>query len=204
MAQVQLLQDINVQNAMVVATGTNGFLNTSQLHSSAEEIQKHRVHQNNISALDTLRLSNLDIILTGGDDNALGITLRFSHDESTQSRFQTLLIPKAHTAAVTGLRTISHSSTTAEHSIIFVSAGNDQRVKVWLLRIPLSIPKLDAGMEYLQISRLRECWTCVADVSNVALLSVRKDEQSGIVREFEAVVVGVGMEVLRIVVDDVA
>ena len=55
-------------------------------------------------------------------------------------------------------------------------------------------------MEGLQITRLHESWTCVADVSDIELLSPAT--RSGGDIEFEVIVVGVGVEVIKISIDD--
>jgi hypothetical protein len=83
------------------------------------------------------------IIITGGDDNALGLTLMRTHTsggDATSSRpitsFQTLLIPKAHAAAITAMRLCTLSlSLSQEFRIRFLSTGNDQHVKLWSVSV---------------------------------------------------------------------
>jgi WD40 repeat protein len=112
------------------------------------EAHRHRVHQNSIKVMFTVSLPSKSgqrdqIVVTGGDDNALGLTLMRTHTsggDATPSRpitsFQTLLIPKAHAAAVTAicLCTVSFSLS-QEFRIRFLSTGNDQRVKLWSVSV---------------------------------------------------------------------
>jgi hypothetical protein len=113
------------------------------------EPHRHRIHQNSIKVMFTVSLPSKSgqkdqIVITGGDDNALGLTLMRTHTsgggDATPSRpitsFQTLLIPKAHAAAITAmcLCTLS-SSLSQEFRIRFLSTGNDQHVKLWSVSV---------------------------------------------------------------------
>jgi WD repeat-containing protein 6 len=124
------------------------FCESPALGKRGLEPYRHRVHQNSIKVMFTVSLPSKSgqrdqIVVTGGDDNALGLTLMRTHTsggDATPSRpitsFQTLLIPKAHAAAVTAmcLCTVSFSPL-QEFRIRFLSTGNDQRVKLWSVSI---------------------------------------------------------------------
>jgi WD repeat-containing protein 6 len=112
------------------------------------EPHRHRVHQSSIKVMFTVSLPSKSgqkdqIVITGGDDNALGLTLMRTHTSggnTTSSRpitsFQTLLIPKAHAAAITAMRLCKLSfSLSEEFRIRFLSTGNDQHVKLWSVSV---------------------------------------------------------------------
>jgi WD40 repeat protein len=112
------------------------------------EPHRHRIHQNSIKVMFTVSLPSKSgqkdqIVITGGDDNALGLTLmrtRTSGGDATPSRpitsFQTLLIPKAHAAAITAMCLCTLSfSLSQEFRIRFLSTGNDQHVKLWSVSV---------------------------------------------------------------------
>ena len=112
------------------------------------EPHRHRVHQNSVKVMFTVNLPSKSgqkdqIVITGGDDNALGLTLMRTHTsggDATPSRpitsFQTLLIPKAHAAAITAMCLCTLSfSLSQEFHIRFLSTGNDQRVKLWSVSV---------------------------------------------------------------------
>ncbi|KAL8815951.1 MAG: hypothetical protein Q9223_004966, partial [Gallowayella weberi] len=99
------------------------------------------IHQNSIKSLFTLPLhpENHDsLIITGGDDGAIGITRRILPNNHPSPITKTLLIPKAHAAAINAvayLREISPSDGLPpgkQQQHVFVSSGNDQRVKSWV------------------------------------------------------------------------
>jgi WD40 repeat protein len=124
------------------------FCGSPALGKRGLEPDRHRVHQNSIKAMFTVSLPSQSaqrdqIVITGGDDNALGLTLMRTHTsggDATLSRpitsFQTLLIPKAHAAAITAMCLCTASfSLSQEFRIRFLSTGNDQRVKLWSVSV---------------------------------------------------------------------
>lgn len=126
------------------------FCGSPALGKRGLEPQRHRVHQNSIKVMFTVSLPSKSgqrdqIVVTGGDDNALGLTLMRTHTsggDTTPGRpitsFQTLLIPKAHAAAVTAMCLCAASfSLSQEFRIRFLSTGNDQRVKLWSVSVYL-------------------------------------------------------------------
>lgn len=175
---------------------------------------RHNLHQSSIKCMTTTQIStnvNEHLLLTGGDDGALGVTRlimaksRSSISDESGHRVpdepvptcSTLLIPKAHAAAinaVTFLSTTDHSQDIAytqpnmndnsgsDTRYIFATSGNDQKVKLWGISCNADIP----GTEGLSVEVKGEKWTCVADVS--ALCSMRGNE---------VLVAGIGMESLR-------
>lgn len=201
--QAQIIQPSRPQ-MRILAAGTNGKLNlTSNNHSSTSvETLSQPVHQSSILTLDHTVLSDTCIfVATGGDDNALGLTLLLNNNPAkyehvnSEFRFNTILMPKAHAAALTALRIISHTEHDAKHKIVIVTVGNDQRIKVWTVTVPSDTSQL--CLEAVEVSRVYEGWTCVADVSCIETL--RTYQEPGSQQLYvEVAVVGIGMELLRL------
>ncbi len=195
----------------LVSAGTNGFVNISRLDSSlvfhpsktdfriqstSEVMEVHKVHQSSVLSMDIVPVgSTMHFIATGGDDNAIGLTLLTmmpalpltngtdgDYSESHQHHVRTIVIPKAHAAAVTGLKIVGVTPTLEGHSITVVSAGNDQRVNLWKVHIgldqatssikqPISAqPGNNKLLDDIQVQRAGGAWTAVADVSGLEVV----------------------------------
>lgn len=145
-------------NEMLLTTATDGHVAVWTLANAGRRLDwttRHLVHQNAILAVATCELHDGSrLLVTGGDDNAIGIT-RLTDDES----FQTLLMPRAHAAAVTGLAVISQDRS----RILLASASIDQRLKLWRVDVDTEQP----GVEGVGIKRLADVSTAVADVSSL-------------------------------------
>ena len=142
-------------------------------------LHRRKVHQNAILDSTTDVLSDgTTLLLTAGDDNGLGLSRIDAEND-----ISTLLIPRAHAAAVTALALYKYG-----HDGFYVlSAGIDQRVKLWGVRIDVTLP----GVESLQVRKVQNVFTSVADVSSMALLQL-EDGSTGVL------VCGVGMDVWRL------
>ncbi|KAL8725118.1 MAG: hypothetical protein Q9166_007560 [cf. Caloplaca sp. 2 TL-2023] len=162
------------------------------------------VHQNSIKSMFTIPLSALDVlIITGGDDGAIGITRRMFPSMQLYPVTKTLVIPKAHAAAINAvayLRITSSRLRQGEQTHTFVSSGNDQRVKTWAVSVKIDnklsgrykaaelVKVLDGVIKNVDVRMLRDQYTCVADVSAVS----RMEMEMGL----GVMVAGIGMEVL--------
>ena len=144
-----------------------------------------RVHQSSIKSLVTIPLLEQSImVLTGGDDGAIGFTLLSSSFET--SEHHTLLVPKAHASAVTavaylGPLTNDPRSNATRHRV--ASVGNDQRLKMWRV-------SFDAGsdsIEGVEVKKEGNVYTAVADASS---LEVEIDDKG----KGRVVVAGIGVE----------
>ena len=175
---------------------------------------KQKVHQNSIQASLLVKLPGFSptwLVITGGDDNALGLTVFCPDSASSRksiSAFRTLLIPKAHAAAITGLGLISHTITMEGSCIItFASVSNDQRVKVWRVMSQANEAVTEhLEMQDVQVDRVAECWTNVADAASIRVLSSTPPHRAEDTNQLETarkpsyglLVVGVGMEILHL------
>jgi WD40 repeat protein len=142
-------------------------------------LQRRKIHQNAI--LDSTPSAISDgstLLLTAGDDNGLGLSRI-----DANNGISTLLIPRAHAAAVTALAVFKYG----DDCFYVLSASIDQRVKLWDLRIDVTLP----GVEGLQVRKVQNVFTSVADVSSMALLQL-EDGSRGVL------VCGVGMDVWRL------
>ncbi|KAI1081903.1 WD40 repeat-like protein [Whalleya microplaca] len=154
-----------------------------------------KLHQSTIKALDIRRLSTPSggtayLVVTGGDDDALGIVRIFSPSPSTRTPkaapyiiTRKSIIRSAHGAAITGLA-IARLENRGRDAVV-VSTSNDQRVRVWRL----------AGWEseQMRVQLVDERYSSVADSG--ALEVIDGGDRDG--DEVRALVVGVGVEVWR-------
>ncbi|KAI9749673.1 MAG: Elongation factor G, mitochondrial [Chaenotheca gracillima] len=155
--------------------------------------QSIKTHQNTILSMATATLSDsTELLITGGDDNALALTIaRTRTSNSSPIGFSTLLIPRAHACAVTAIAVLpSHPGEVSSdvRTLRFASCGNDQRLKTWSVRLDLS----REGTEGLSVKRETSTCTAVADVGCMDVMPI----QDGGAR---VVICGVGMEVWTIV-----
>ncbi|KAI1614247.1 WD40-repeat-containing domain protein [Exophiala viscosa] len=242
----------NQNQTQILSAGTNGYLNLSGVkeaialtdggnplqHVSPSIMEVHKVHQSSILCMDVLALDSktkMYLVATGGDDNALGLSLLTPISDSTEEvhldgnkhdllrhRLRTILIPRAHAAAITALKFASLLRTKTGYTVTVVSVGNDQRVKVWKVYVDLkramssfSQPmdteaESDGLFKGIQIERLGSAWTSVADVSgleaiteseiNEAMGDLSTDVTTGESHEdgCRVLVTGVGMELLSV------
>ncbi|KZZ92065.1 WD repeat protein [Moelleriella libera RCEF 2490] len=95
------------------------------------------VHQSSVKSLDmvTARNGRSHTILTGGDDNAIGVTLLEETDTDEpigRYHFRARnVVRKAHAAAVNGVAILPKSADGPD--MFGASVSNDQRIKVWRL-----------------------------------------------------------------------
>lgn len=142
-------------------------------------VDRYKVHQSAIH--EVVHINNIgdgtSIVITGGDDNAIGVTRL-----EKQNCARTLLIPRAHAAAVTGIAVLSLT----EGIYWIASASIDQRVKLWRLEIDVARP----GVDGITVRLLHDVFTAVADVSSLELCRL----EDGATR---LLVCGVGMDLWR-------
>ncbi|CAK4033464.1 WD repeat-containing [Lecanosticta acicola] len=188
----------------LLTAASDGHLTTWKVDTQQEEgmcwTSRHRVHQSGILSLVRSAAALHDgsvLIFTGGDDNAIGIT-RMSASGAFQG---TLLVPRAHAAAVTALVVVAvavaaddedsrtASSSSSDGGVLLVSASLDQRVKVWRIRIDLD--KAASGVDGLDVQLVQNSFTAVADVSSMESMW---DPKGGVRK---VLVCGVGMDVWK-------
>jgi WD40 repeat protein len=151
-------------------------------------LSTHKLHQNAIKSLDVTisRAKEHIIVATGGDDNALGITIYRS--ENMGSRPRSIILRSAHAAAVTGLCFVQEDGILKDDQgkeMRIASSSNDQRVKEWSLRI---------GREgEMELKKVGDVFTSVADAGDVAAF-----RGGGSAGDSKVLIVGNGMEVFSV------
>ncbi|KAF7885868.1 uncharacterized protein EAF02_004377 [Botrytis sinoallii] len=181
-------------------------------------ISHTKTHQNAIKTLAFKYVSAAYlVVITGGDDNAIGITLYpisisspgLNTNPHTFQNPITILLPDAHAAAVTGLVFIPHphlcSADTAEEKkedMYIVSSSTDQRVKTWRVGISRSFTAISTATSTstgareeetcpVDIEMIGDEFTAVSDIGDVGLIP----GVDGNGNETKAIIVGNGMEI---------
>ncbi|OHW93171.1 WD domain-containing protein [Colletotrichum incanum] len=159
----------------VVTAATDGCLAVWR-SAGAEYALRHtaHIHQSSIKALD-VHSSSADriVVLTGGDDNALGITTLDSSADGSFTPVARAGVRKAHAAAINGLTVLR--MTENDEEVVFATVSNDQRVKMW---------KLGWREDIEEVTLVADEYSGVADAGDVEVIGDGK-----------VVVGGVGLEV---------
>ena len=170
---------------------------------------RYLIHSNSIKSLELLPISETNtVIVTGGDDNSISVSLLTTpSDPSLSAQVTTVSIPDAHAAAVTAVKVLSQqvsrdvASNTESAKITVASSGNDHRVKIWSITVD---PK-QLGTRGITVEFLLDRYSSVADVSSLGLihgserdLSAETDVSSLKENQPKIVVGGVGMEMFGI------
>lgn len=159
--QIQILP-MPTGETLILTGCTDGYL---QLWSIGDEedaegvvelVLKQRVqaHQSSILSFDVLPVGPTDfIIATGGDDNAVALTLL-----GEQGFGMRMSLPSAHAAAVTGLTFVAHSHNTAENAgtFRFCTVGGDQVVKKFTVAIKAEMDESGLHIKEMKWQELDE------------------------------------------------
>lgn len=168
---------------LTAATDGNITLWKSSIPSeSLLQISTQNIHQSSIKTLDIVTTSSYTVIATGGDDNALAISLLEIANPLVPMRV--FILRAAHAAAITGLAFVPVVLGEEEkEGWRIVTSSNDQRMKEWAVKI---------GEEGdVKIRKVGDAFTPVADVGDVACLRSGREER-------KVLVVGNGMEVWKV------
>ncbi|KIL94796.1 hypothetical protein FAVG1_01727 [Fusarium avenaceum] len=170
-----------------LTASTDGHLTTWEVSLDSDETSSHvlvqvaPVHQSSIKCLDLQPTPEGFLVLTGGDDNGLGVTtLVPMSNEAGNRRYTTSsrgIVRKAHAAAINGLVLVRRGENT-----FGISVSNDQRVKVW--RVEPNSMKLVA-----------DAYSGVADPGDIAIIGKHACAEGGSDEKLEVVLGGVGAEV---------
>ena len=149
-------------------------------------------HQNSVKSMSVIALSDNDaLVVSGGDDNALSFTrfASFSNGGTKSTIISSLNVARAHASTITALAVLPvfacrklHSN--SKHQLKFVTASNDQRLKVWSVDVDLC----QGGVEGVTVRKVANVHSSVADVSS---MEVFVDNLDG---EIRVLLCGVGME----------
>jgi WD40 repeat protein len=225
-------------NTSLVTTATDGHIalwnetptsNDQQSSSSSSSTStssllswphRRKIHQNAILASTTHTLRDAStLLITASDDNGIALSHLSSNpnsDPDVKALCSTLLIPRAHAAAVTALATYrcrkprstfpsaAAAATDAdeqEDTFYLLSASIDQRIKAWEVQVDTTTPgngSSGGGAECVEVRKVQNVYTSVADVSCMSLLRLNSNDDDGEDEGSVGVLVcGVGMDVWR-------
>ncbi|OTA78623.1 hypothetical protein M434DRAFT_402203 [Hypoxylon sp. CO27-5] len=166
-----------------------------------------RLHQNTIKSLDVRRVadptdasSSKYLVVTGGDDNALGVT-HISLPSRAQARAtrptvkSKSIIRSAHAAAITGVA-IARLEENGGNSVVVVTASNDQRVKVW--RLVGWRRQEQERKQQLRAQLLDERYSSVADAGDLDVFEGGAGGDGDEGRSIKVIVAGVGVEIWKL------
>jgi WD40 repeat protein len=177
----------------VLSTSTDGHIclwQTTTQKTKEEELyalaQVVPVHKSSIKCLDMVSMKEEEertyCVVTGGDDNALGITMLTSTPGSEDTAFAISsrgIVRRAHAAAVNGVIAYRQGD---EGHITAVTVSNDQRIKTWAVT---------TGRDGIAGVELRgNVYSGVADPGDVDLLDWAAGTTDSVI-----MVGGVGVEV---------
>ncbi|KAI0390626.1 WD40 repeat-like protein [Xylariaceae sp. FL0594] len=140
--------------------GGNGIKSKDRkLQQQQQQPLVTKLHQSTIKSLDVRRVSTTTttttttcvdrkcragtsyLVVTGGDDDAIGFVCLFrrpdlpvSSPSTTKAKYEIRnksIVRSAHAAAVTGIGIVGEKEKEEGAVLLLVSTGNDQRVKVW-------------------------------------------------------------------------
>ncbi|KAF5020792.1 hypothetical protein F66182_7169 [Fusarium sp. NRRL 66182] len=171
-----------------LTASTDGHLATWETNVHSGQVTSHvlvqvaPVHQSCIKTLDLQSTPEGFLVLTGGDDNGLGITsLAPMSDEAGNRRYTASsrgILRKAHAAAINGLALIKRGQET-----FGVSVSNDQRVKIWKI-----LPN--------NVQLIADAYSGVADPGDIAIIGKHSNgTDAGSDEKLKFVLGGVGIEV---------
>lgn len=141
--QIRYLR-VNATTASVLTASTDGHLATWEVkleQAASERPDKERIenhvlvqvvpiHQSGIKSLDLVATAEGFLVLTGGDDNGLGVTSVVPLPNDAGTRGYTMstrgIVRRAHAAAINGVVLRRRGD-----EFLGVSVSNDQRVKTW-------------------------------------------------------------------------
>ena len=171
---------------------------------------RYQMHSNSIKSLELSHVSDdVSVVLAGGDDNALTISLFRESSSSPEAdraesgvRATTVSVPDAHAASITATKLLRQWQTETESGsgsarteILFASSGNDHRVKLWSLQVD---PEQDGPEGITGVRMVLDQYSAVADISSLDVMTESEEESEGsTLRCMTLLVCGVGMEALK-------
>ncbi|KAH7156307.1 WD40-repeat-containing domain protein [Dactylonectria macrodidyma] len=176
---------VNENGLSALTASTDGHLATWEARFDHEKTPSHvlvhvaPVHQNGIKSLDLKATPEGFRVLTGGDDNGLGVaSLTVLSGEAGIKRYTVSnlgIVRKAHAAAINGVALIQCGSAT-----LGISVSNDQRVKLWRI-----------GLEMMEL--VADEYSGVADPGGLDVMESTSDNVDN--EKLKVIVGGVGIEV---------
>jgi WD domain, G-beta repeat. len=166
---------------------------------------RYQVHLNSIKSTEYVDISDsTKLIVAGGDDNALSVSLvnLKTADVLKDAEVITISIPDAHAASVTTIKVLPYpkeasQSSDSEKQFLVASSGNDHRIKVWSVTVDLG----KKGPDSINVIEKMNRYSAVADISSMDITRApsQADRSSNSTEPgWKLLVCGVGMEMLDI------
>lgn len=150
----------------------------------------HAVHTSSIKTLEHDEiLPGCQILVSGGDDNSLSVTLVKLDDDARV--VSSVCVANAHVSAITAVKILS-CLTDTNTTIEIASSGNDQRVKLWSVVVDLEKKTQE---QVISISLKTDRYCPVADIA--AMDDMQIADSAGTTKRV-LVLGGVGIEMLTI------
>jgi WD40 repeat protein len=151
----------------------------------------HAVHTSSVKTLEHDEiLPGYQVLLSGGDDNSLSVTLVKLDDDVRI--VGSVCVANAHASAITAVKILSCRTDTTS-TIEIASSGNDQRVKLWTAVVDLGNK---ADEQVISISLKSDRYCPVADIAAMDDMEIADTEADTTKRVL--VLGGVGMEMVRL------
>lgn len=169
------VRHLRIGGGMAVLTAsTDGFLAVWKQETEERDyvlVLTSRVHQSSIKSLDIRSDGTRWQVMTGGDDNGLGI---LSLEWDAEDRFAVTSkcrVRDAHAAAITGVGIVQED----EEDIYLATVSNDQRLKIWRVE--------NHGRDGVRVALVDNQYSALADPGGLDMIAPGK-----------LMVAGVGME----------
>lgn len=170
-----------------------GFLFQENSPAALAWEHQYAVHQSSVKALAAHAISSTSTLLvTGGDDNALSISILATPSASAPESdlvFITKCLPHAHASAINDVTVFQESRHADRAEFIIGSSGNDQRAKIWLVQFSTSTQVGSAAD--IKVSLKKDAYTAVADLSSMGVYNPEPHEGTTMQK---LVLCGVGMD----------
>jgi hypothetical protein len=188
------LWNTNAHAKQIVPVNSSPGPNALSVFATSDQI-----HQSSIKSWHIMELtSSTYLVCTGGDDNAMALTLIIINTTSDspkpiEASIQSFIAPKAHAGAITAVRLWKVESQQAvseaeKTQFRVVTVGADQRIKSWRLELQ------GDGLQGLKTTLISDEFTSIADPGCMDTLDSSDTDCSQNSQPSEIIVCGIGME----------
>jgi WD40 repeat protein len=165
----------------VLTASTDGFLAVWKQEREERDyglVLTSRVHQSSIKSLDISSTWTTWQVMTGGDDNGLGIlSLEWDYYGDSFAVTSKCRVRDAHAAAITGVGIVQED----DDYIYLATVSNDQRLKIWRVE---NLDDEDDEDEGVRVALVDNQYSALADPGGLDMIAPGK-----------LMVAGVGMEI---------
>ena len=170
-----------------ISPSTEGVLLRAKRHATTSipaDItcdNRYQMHPNSIKCMEVAHVLSNTVMITGGDDNALTVSL-IQTTQAGAPMADLVRVPDAHASTISTTRIVRQNHHDSE--LLIATSGNDHRVKMWRIYVDPDAEKR------IRVEMVLDRYSSVADISS---LDVIRGALGSLL-----VVCGVGMEMMRI------